>query len=90
MANRRHCLRFPNHLSFLDFLDILERQVSLYLPNLQDSSGVPGLLLSRQVSLYRGPEMHLFAFLQNSTLRRDCDLSRLVSLYLTNRFDKVL
>ena len=46
-------------------------------------SGVPGLLLSRQVSLYSRPEMHLFATLENSTLRRDCDLLRQV-------FDKVL
>ena len=51
MANFRHCLRFPSLLGFLDFL----------LPNLQDSSGVPGLLLSRQVSLYLRPDLHLFA-----------------------------
>ena len=63
MANLRH----------LDFLDILGRQVALYLPNLQESLGVPGILLSRQVSLYLRPEMHLFAILENSTLRRDFD-----------------
>ena len=34
----------------------------------------------RQVSLYFRPEMHLFAILANSTLRRDCDLLRQVSL----------
>ena len=33
--------------------------------------------------------MHLFAILENSTLRRDCDLLRQVSLYLTNLFDRV-
>ena len=37
-----HCLRF---------LSFLERRVSSYLLNLQDNSGVPGLLRSRQVSL---------------------------------------
>ena len=31
-----------------------------------------------------------FAILENSTLRRDCDLLRQVSLYLTNLFDRVL
>ena len=51
MANLRHCLRFPSLLSFLEFLDLRRRQISLYLPNLQGNSGVPGLLLSRQVSL---------------------------------------
>ena len=93
MANLRHCPRIPSLLSFLEFpdiLDILGRQVSLYVPNLQDSSGVPGLLLSRQVSLYLRPEMHLSAILENSTLRRDCDLLCQVSLYLTNLFDRVL
>ena len=55
------------------------RQVSLYLPNLQGISGVPGLLLSRRVSSYLRPEMHLFAILENSTLRPDCDLLRQVS-----------
>ena len=93
MANRRHCLRFPSlltFLQFLDFLDILVRQVSMYLPNLHDSSGVPGLLPSRQVSLYLRLEMHLFAIFENSTLRSDCDLLRQVSLYLTNLFDRVL
>ena len=66
LANLRHFLRFPSHLSFLEFLDILD---------------IPG----RQVSLYLHPEMHLFAFLENSTLRRDCDLLR-----QTNLFDKML
>ena len=60
MANLRHCLQFP---SFLSFLDILGRQVSLYLR----------------------PQMHLFAILENSTLRRDCDLLRQVSLYQSVR-----
>ena len=87
MANRRHYLRFPSFLSVLDFLDILGRQVSFYLTNRQDSSGVPGLLLTRQVFMYLRPEMHLFVILENSTLRRDCDLFRQVSLYLTNLFD---
>ena len=44
---------------------------SLCLQTLQNSSGVPGLLLSRQVSLYVRPQMHLFAILENSTLRLD-------------------
>ena len=55
VANLRHCFRFPSLLSFLEFLDIpdiLERQVSLCLPNLQGNSGVLGLLMSRRVSLY--------------------------------------
>ena len=76
MANLRHCLRFPSLLSFLKFLDILDilgRRISLYIPNLQGNPGVPGIFLSRQVSLYLRPEMHLFAILENSTLRRDCD-----------------
>ena len=90
MANLRQCLQFLSFLEFLEFLDILERHVSLFLQNLQVDSGVPGLLLSRQVSLYLRPEMHLSAILDNSTLRRDCDLLRQVSLYLTNLFDKVL
>ena len=84
MANLRHCF------SVLDLLDTSRRQVSLYLPNLQDSSGLPGLLLSRQVSQYLLPELHLFAILENSTLRRDCDLLRQFSLYLTIFFDRVL
>ena len=32
----------------------------------------------------------LFAILENSTLRRDCDLFRQVTLYLTNQFGRVL
>ena len=87
MANLCHCLRFPRFLSFLDFL---ERQVSLYFPNIQDSSGVPGLLLSRQVSLYLRPEVHLFAIIKNSTLRRDCNLLRQLYPFLTHLFDKLL
>ena len=36
------------------------------------------------------PEMHLFAILENSTLRHDCHLLRQVSLHLTNLSDRVL
>ena len=93
MANHRHCLRLPSLLSFLEFLqflDILGRQSSLCLPNLQGNSGVHGLLLSRRVSSYLHPELYLFAIFENSTLRRDCDLLRQVSLYLTYLFDRVL
>ena len=64
VAKRCQCLRFPSFLSVLSFLDILVRQMSLYLPNLQDTSGVPGLLPSRLVSLYLRPEMHLFPSLR--------------------------
>ena len=39
--------------------------------NLQGNSGVPGLLLSLRVSSYFHPELHLFATLENSTLRLD-------------------
>ena len=69
VAKLCHCLRF---------LSFLKRRVSSYLLNLQDNSGVPGLLLSRRVSLYLHPELH------------DCVLSRQVSLYLTNLFDNML
>ena len=67
------CLRFPSLLNFLGFLGflILGRQISMYLPNLQTSSGVPGRYQSRQVSLDRHPVKHPFAILENSTLRRD-------------------
>ena len=74
----------------LRFLSFLKRRVSSYLLNPQDNSGVPGLLLSRRVSSYFRPELHLFAILENSTLRLDCVLLRQVSLYLTNLFDRVL
>ena len=96
VAKLHHCLPFPSLLSllefleFLDILGILGGQVSLYLQNLQDSSSVPGLLLSRQVSLYLRPVEHLFAILENSTLRRHWNFLRQVSLNLTNLFDKVL
>ena len=42
----------------------LERHAPLYLQTLQDSSGVPDLFLSRQVSLYIRPIEHLFAILR--------------------------
>ena len=93
VANLCHCLQFPSLLEFLEFLDtlgVLERQVSLYLQILQDSSGVLGLLLSRQVSLYLRPAMHLCAIIENSTLRRDWNSLRQISQNLTNLFDKVL
>ena len=96
VANICHCLRLPSLLSlleflgFLDILGILGRQVSLYLQTLQDSSGVPGVLLSRQVSLCIRPAKHLFAILENSTLPHDWNFLRQVSLNLTNLFDKML
>ena len=74
----------------LSFLYILGRQVSLYLLNPQQNSRDPGLLLSWRVSSYIHPQMHLFTVLENSTLRRDCDFLRQVSLCLTNLFDRVL
>ena len=80
VAKLRHCLRFPTFLN---------RRVSSYLLNLQGNWGVPGLLLSRRVSSYQHPELHLFAILENSTLRLDWILLRQVSLYLTNLFDRV-
>ena len=52
-------------------LSFLKRRVSSYILNLQDNLGVPGLLLSRRVSLYLHPELHHFAILENSTLRLD-------------------
>ena len=69
----KFCLRFPsllNSLSFQDILGILVRQVSLYLQS-PDNSGVPGVFLSRQVSLNIHPVEHPFAILENSTLRPD-------------------
>ena len=54
------------------------------------NSGVPGLLLSLQGSSYPRPELHLFAILEKSTLRLDCNFLRQVSMYFTNLFDKVL
>ena len=56
-------------------LSFLKRRVSSYCLNLQRNSGVPGLLLSRRVSSYLHPELHLFAILENSTLPLDCVLS---------------
>ena len=81
MAKSCHCLRF---------LSFLKRQVSSYLLNLHENSSVPGPLLSRRVSSYLHPELHLSAILENSTLRLDCILWRQVSLYLTNLFARVL
>ena len=63
VAKLWHCLRF---------LSFLKRRVSSYLLNLQDNSSVAGLLLSRRVSSYPHPELHLFAIPENSTLRLDC------------------
>ena len=80
MAKLCHCLRF---------LSFLKRRVSSCFLNLKDKSGVPGLLLSRRVSSYLRPELHLFAIIETSTLLLDCVLSRQVFLYLTNLFDKV-
>ena len=58
--------------------------------NLQESSGVPGLLLSRQVSLYLRPAEHLFAILENSTLRRDWNfLRRQGALSIPGLFDAI-
>ena len=49
----------------------------------------PGLLLvSRRVSSYLHPELHLFAILENSTLRLDCVVLLQASLYLTKHFDR--
>ena len=56
-------------------------------PVLPESSRIVQVFL---VSLYLRPEMHLVAILENSTLRRDCDLLRQFSLYLTNLFDSML
>ena len=76
--------RVPNLLNlqeFQDFLDIFGIQMlqvflCLISPDDSDTSG-PCLLL--QVSLCFRPVEHLFAILENSTLRRDCDLLRQVS-----------
>ena len=68
-------LWFPsllNLLEFRSFLDILRvplLQVSLYRQSL-DNPKIPGLFLSRQVSLYRHPVEHPVAIFENSTLRQ--------------------
>ena len=72
----KFCLRFPSLLNFLEFqgfldvLRILVLQVSLCRQS-PENSGIPGLYLSRQVSLNRHRVEHPFAILENSTLRRD-------------------
>ena len=80
VAKLCHCLRFQS---------FLKRRVSSNLLNHQDYEGVPGLLLSRRVSSYLHPELHLSAILENTTLRLDCVLSGQVSPFLTDLFDKV-
>ena len=61
---------FLEFLGFLDVLGILVRQVSL-LRESPDNSRIPGLYLSRQVSLHRHPTEHPLAILENSTLGGD-------------------
>ena len=75
---------------YLRFLSCLKRRVTSYFLNLQGNSGVPGLLLSLRVSSYFHPELHLFAILDNSTLRIDWTFLLQISLYLTDIFWKCL
>ena len=75
---------------FFRFMCFVKRRFSWFILNLQVNSGVHGLLVSLRVSSYLHPVLHLFAILQNSTVRLEW-INYLASgfLYLTNHFDKV-
>ena len=61
---------------------------SSYSQGFREHSEVPGSSLPLRVSSYSLPTLHLFAILENSTLRLDCVLSLQVSQYFSNQNDR--
>ena len=74
---------------YLHCLKFLKQRVSSYSSGFHGNPEVPGPCLPLRVSSYSRPTLHLFATLENSTLRLDSVLSLQVSLYFSNQFDRV-